>query len=121
MTVEKEEKIKERIETEEKDEKEEKKGRKKRKALKLVPEFPGPSKNDRKEKIVTVENKKVDKKGFPLITFYQEIKKAKSGRKKPRRNFDFKDENYNDLDEEPTTDSPDPFEALNAQVPINNL
>ena len=88
MTVEKEEKIKERIETEEKDEKEEKKGRKKRKALKLVPEFPGPSKNDRKEKIVTVENKKVDKKGFPLITFYQEIKKAKSGRKKRSQDED---------------------------------
>ena len=51
----------------------------------------------------------------------QKLSKAKSGRKKPRRNFDFKDENYNDLDEEPTTDSPDPFEALNAQVPINNL
>ena len=73
VTVEKEEKMKERNETEEKietEEKEEKKGRKQRKArrggdLKLVPEFPGPSKKERKEKKVTVENMKVDKKGFP--------------------------------------------------------
>ena len=37
---------------------------------------------------MTVENKKVDKKGFPLITFYQEIKKAKSGRKKRSQDED---------------------------------